>query len=372
MGLKAYDGDKPYVFASYCHDDKKRVLPIIGSLLEEGYRVWYDGAIPPTAEWRKVINHHIQDCAVFMVFVTRASMESAEVVKECNYAINLHKKLHIIYLEDVPDSRLDKGIAADFSICERVNCSRGDREQFAVRIRQPIEELRDFPKPSAASREVHYAEDARPEPENRPGIKIESEKAKWVWETNAANSSRGVLGVGDTIELGRYPQFGSEPVPICWRVISIEKGLALVVSELALDSVSLSEGTDLSDWANSPIRKWLNGGFLAVAFTAAEQNLLQKVRLNNPGGEATEDRVFCLTADGVKKTMGLAPVRKCSATRYALGGRRHSKPCCWWLRTPGKTAGSAVYVTKFGKIAFKGAAAPGERVFVRPALYVRP
>ena len=41
----AYSGDEPYLFISYAHKDSERVLPVILSLQEKGFRVWYDEGI---------------------------------------------------------------------------------------------------------------------------------------------------------------------------------------------------------------------------------------------------------------------------------------------------------------------------------------
>ena len=35
-----YEGDSPYIFACYAHADRDAVLPMIGALVADGYRVW--------------------------------------------------------------------------------------------------------------------------------------------------------------------------------------------------------------------------------------------------------------------------------------------------------------------------------------------
>ena len=42
-----YEGDENYIFVSYCHQDKDRVLPVIKRLSENGARIWYDRGIHP-------------------------------------------------------------------------------------------------------------------------------------------------------------------------------------------------------------------------------------------------------------------------------------------------------------------------------------
>ncbi len=136
--FEAYKGDAPYAFISYSHIDSEMVYPVIKELNDEGYRIWYDEGIAPSAEWRGVINEHIRDCSVFVVFVTRNSMDSHEVIKECTYAINLHKKLHIIYLESVPDSIISPNLIADFTNNQRVHAYEMHSSVFAKRLREPL------------------------------------------------------------------------------------------------------------------------------------------------------------------------------------------------------------------------------------------
>ncbi len=136
--FEAYKGDEPYAFVSYSHADSEMVYPMIKELNDEGYRIWYDEGIAPSVEWRGVINEHIRDCAVFTVFVTRNSMTSHEVIKECTYAINLHKKLHIIYLENVSDEVISSNLIADFTNNQRVHAYEMHSEVFAKRLREPL------------------------------------------------------------------------------------------------------------------------------------------------------------------------------------------------------------------------------------------
>lgn len=136
--FKAYSGSEPFIFVSYAHADSDRVYPIITRLHEEGYRIWYDEGIPPTEAWRAVINEHIFKSAVFMIFATRSSMQSREVIGECTFAINLNKKLHIIYLEDIPNELIDYGILAHFVNNQRLNRHQSFADEFERKLREPL------------------------------------------------------------------------------------------------------------------------------------------------------------------------------------------------------------------------------------------
>ncbi len=136
--FKAYNGSEPYIFVSYAHADSSTVYPLITRLHSEGYRIWYDEGIPPTEAWRAVINEHIFKCAVFMVFVTGRSMQSREVIGECTFAINLNKKIHIVYLENVPNEYIDYGIIAHFVNNQRLMLGQCSAQEFERKLREPL------------------------------------------------------------------------------------------------------------------------------------------------------------------------------------------------------------------------------------------
>ena len=47
----AYDGDEPYVFVSYAHENEAIVRTEISWLQDQGVNVWYDEGIRPGSEW---------------------------------------------------------------------------------------------------------------------------------------------------------------------------------------------------------------------------------------------------------------------------------------------------------------------------------
>ncbi len=47
----AYDGDEPYVFVSYSHEDESAVYKEIRWLQDQRVNVWYDEDISPGTEW---------------------------------------------------------------------------------------------------------------------------------------------------------------------------------------------------------------------------------------------------------------------------------------------------------------------------------
>lgn len=98
--LKPYEGDKPYIFFSYCHEDEKIVYPIVEMLGEAGYRIWYDEGIHAGADWPEVIARHLSACTACMVAISKSSVSSHNCRNEMTFAIEHKKRLVTIQIED--------------------------------------------------------------------------------------------------------------------------------------------------------------------------------------------------------------------------------------------------------------------------------
>jgi hypothetical protein len=108
----AYTGKEPYIFISYSHIDEGQVYREIEALDERGCRIWYDVGIDPCSEWREEVARAITDSAMFIVFITRNSIQSRNVIKEINFAIDEMKPFLAVHLEEVslpPGLRLTMG-----------------------------------------------------------------------------------------------------------------------------------------------------------------------------------------------------------------------------------------------------------------------
>ena len=84
---EAYEGDAPYIFISYAHDDAPRVYPPIKELYESGWDLWYDEGIKITERYLPVIAHHVKRCSVFVLMLTNRCLERPFVMNyELEYA----------------------------------------------------------------------------------------------------------------------------------------------------------------------------------------------------------------------------------------------------------------------------------------------
>ena len=74
--IRPYEGTDPYIFISYAHRDKDRVLPVLRSLSERGYRIWFDEGIDPGTEWAESIAGHLENSRVCLFFLSPFSAVS--------------------------------------------------------------------------------------------------------------------------------------------------------------------------------------------------------------------------------------------------------------------------------------------------------
>ena len=98
---KPYEGDKPYIFASYSHKNYDDVIQIVNFLQDKGYRVWYDEGIDPGTEWADFIARRISDCSFFISFISEEYINSENCKDELEYSREEEKNRVLIYLNDI-------------------------------------------------------------------------------------------------------------------------------------------------------------------------------------------------------------------------------------------------------------------------------
>jgi hypothetical protein len=99
--LRSYQGDENYIFVSYAHKDKDLVYPLIRTMQENGYNVWFDEDITPANEFTEYIAENLLRSAFFIAMITPQYLASHYCKHELDYACNLNKKRLLIYLEEV-------------------------------------------------------------------------------------------------------------------------------------------------------------------------------------------------------------------------------------------------------------------------------
>ena len=187
--------------------------------------------------------------------------------------------------------------------------------------------------------------------------------------------------VGDRIPFGQYPQGANgEMQPLEWRVLAVENGRALLITDKLIDYVEYNESYANVTWETCTLRKWMNSYFISKAFSSSQQAQIVTVTNQNPnnpkygtkGGNTTQDRVFALSIDEAKKYFSSDSDRKAYTTDYAhkKGYDQKDLSDWWWLRSPGYMSNHAADVYNYGDIYQLGSIVNYNYVAVRPAFWL--
>ena len=96
-----YEGSDPFIYIS-CHpDDKSRIYEILEKLDMRGFRFWTDDGITPGMEADEIIASHIENCDLFIAFISENYLGFLDKVDELNYSRDVNKEYLLVYLDDV-------------------------------------------------------------------------------------------------------------------------------------------------------------------------------------------------------------------------------------------------------------------------------
>ncbi len=370
-------------FISYKSDDTKRVGEITRRLNEMGVPMWYDYGIEKGEKWNQQINRAIKESEAFILFATKAlfSAEDTWVRKEFNIAKMYRKKKYVVWLDSVnpyenPDEVSDglKDWFLDVDDLQGIRMAGNATEHIAWSMVTEFHLITGMkPQPPSPT----YQPVPKPTEQN-PMAKQQPKPAP-----------RLNLQVGDTFRFGQYPQGANGKVqPIEWRVLTVENGRALVISEKLLDCVKYNEVKTDVTWETCTLRKWMNGEFLNKAFSSSEQSKIATVTNQNPdnpeygtqGGRATQDRIFVLSIEEANQYFRNDGDRMAAPTGYAKKQGAWAsdisslpsgeKTGWWWLRSPGSNSNLAAYVLSGGRISQYGDYVVNDSVAVRPAFWL--
>jgi hypothetical protein len=182
---------------------------------------------------------------------------------------------------------------------------------------------------------------------------------------------------------------------INWRVLDVQDGKALILSDLILDNRSFQKmASGSNEWVESPLRTYLNGNFYNKTFSKSEKKRIVSTTLVNninpeystSFGTDTKDKVFLLSAEEVARyfgdddariayadrrtpTMLHSPINSLEVNPYK-GVYQHYSTWFWWLRTPSTSAAgdhSVLYVNPYGKVNDENI---DVELGVRPAMWI--
>ena len=189
------------------------------------------------------------------------------------------------------------------------------------------------------------------------------------------------MQVGGKVQFGQYPQGANGEVqPLEWRVLAVENGRALLITDKLIDYVQYNKSDTSVTWETCTLRKWMNSDFISKAFSGSQQARIATVTNQNPtnpeygtkGGHTTQDRIFALSIDEAKKYFSSDSDRKAYTTDYAhkKGYDQKDRSEWWWLRSPGIHRHDAACVSDSGLFSQFGNDVDINRVAVRPAFWL--
>ena len=171
------------------------------------------------------------------------------------------------------------------------------------------------------------------------------------------------LKLGQTFNMGSWGG-----APIKWRVLDVQDERVLAISMCAIDSLAFCGDLKRGNaWETSDLKAWLEGAFLAGAFSPTERERIE--------------RPTCLSVDEAQRLFAGNADRICFPTAHAVergvfkAGEFRGDPefgCYWWLRTPDTDPifPRAVIVLDDGKIG-SGHMINDPWLGARPALWLR-
>lgn len=120
-----YIGEKPYIFVSYAHKDSEVVMRAIALLQQSGFRVWYDEGIDPGSEWPSTIAKYLERSSYLIGIISANSLASQNCTCELYTAYNEHKRILVVYLEDV---QLEGGLKMQLSLRQSIHWYKYESE----------------------------------------------------------------------------------------------------------------------------------------------------------------------------------------------------------------------------------------------------
>lgn len=157
-----------------------------------------------------------------------------------------------------------------------------------------------------------------------------------------------------------------------WRVLIINNGVALIITENIVKNIAYSNDLDGACWSESGVRQYLNTTFFDE-FSTAEKALIPVTSVKTPdnpeygtpGGADTSDRVFLLSIGEALRFFSDDADRKPNASSPGVEAN-------WsWLRSSGGERTFAAVIEKSGKVSSGGSRITNLRGGVRPAIFIK-
>ena len=222
---------------------------------------------------------------------------------------------------------------------------------------------------------VKEEEERKAEEKRREEMRKEAERKKREEEAVYNKFNPGTIH-----KMGMY-NHGMQIEDIEWRVLERDGNRALLISKHIIDRQKFDESSENTSWEKCSLRKWLNNDFYNTAFSSSEKSKILTTSLKNvpnpqhgtSSGNDTNDKIFLLSIDEVKKYFPSDAYTRCQVTLFAKNKGAYCDGAYfgyWWLRTTGQSLQNATYIFYSGGISNMGYDVTGSIFGVRPAMWV--
>ena len=331
--VKAYEGNDPYIYVSFCRKDQEQVLLVIGAL-QRKYNVWFEEHSCFGSMFAEDTLRHLESCEIFIFVITPESLMSANCRDAMRFAYELKKNIINVVIDrdteladsflvrygayqtyycddflypselvdylgennvsfekvrrsDICDETKKRSSASTDALCDDDRCAdeSGDKPMVIDTYRREGDRIYFGEYPQTVKSDmvnITTTKDAR-------GYYLGSDGAYYA-KAVAQPYGAYKFGTGMTIQKGATYYFKVEPVR--WRMLAVGNGVALVVCDRII--ARRIYDTDSNNYAKSMIRDWLNNDFYRLAFSPTQQALIEvtevdnSVRSTNPAENAME------------------------------------------------------------------------------------
>ena len=151
----AYEGDEPYIFISYKHDDSDVIYPILKEFHDAGVNIWYDDGLEYGEDYDDKIDMKIDGASLFVICITerviKFAYDSDEYMKkELDVALDVGVKIFPIFIDDVKlKGKYRMQLKGKHSIFRNQyvhddfikECLSAFENEFGIEIKDPKEDL---------------------------------------------------------------------------------------------------------------------------------------------------------------------------------------------------------------------------------------
>lgn len=136
--FEAYNGEEPYLFVSYSHQDAHLVYPEIIQLRDAGHNIWYDEGVAASNEWPEEIANAVLGCSVFLCFISPRATDSINCRNEINLALNEKKPFLAIHLEE---TELPPGLRLRMGDLQAILKSKIPAQRYLSKVTTTLDQL---------------------------------------------------------------------------------------------------------------------------------------------------------------------------------------------------------------------------------------